>query len=424
MDRWATFDCYGTLIDWNGGIRAELGGCSARADDRRRGGASADADELLARYHELERELEHDGTLSYREVMTEAMRRLGAPEGEESGPRRLAPALAAVPRGRRRARPSSASAGWKTRDPLELRPRPDRRVEGAARRPASTRRSSPRRSTPTSRRSLHWIEFYARTLADRRRHVHVAASLYHDIAPAARLRLPNVWINRLGEHPGTRPDDRAARPRRARPTRSTSCIPAGSARCRQPRVQPGSAGRGLRSRCAMSETRIDVKVEQVESAPAESTHPNTCPRLRVALPRRRARGGALRLRRSAATTSGCRPAPGSRGSPTPARSSRRRPRSARPTRSTFFDLRPYRERLAEAELNTGLTDAIVVGAATLDGQPLELAVMDFAFMGGSMGSAVGEKFVRACDAAIAARDARCCSSRARAARGCRRGSSR
>ena len=67
----------------------------------------------------------------------------------------------------------------------------------------------------------------------------------------------------------------------------------------------------------------------------------------------------------------------------------------------FFDLRPYRERLAEAELNTGLTDAMVVGAATLDGQPLELAVMDFAFMGGSMGSAVGEKFVRACDAAIA-----------------------
>ena len=76
-------------------------------------------------------------------------------------------------------------------------------------------------------------------------------------------------------------------------------------------------------------------------------------------------------------------------------------RSADPL--SFFDLRPYRERLAEAELNTGLTDAMVVGAATLDGHPLELAVMDFSFMGGSMGSAVGEKFVRACDAAIAAR---------------------
>ena len=42
---------------------------------------------------------------------------------------------------------------------------------------------------------------------------------------------------------------------------------------------------------------------------------------------------------------------------------------------------------------------MVTGQATLDGHPVELAVMDFAFMGGSMGSAVGEKFSRACDSA-------------------------
>lgn len=65
----------------------------------------------------------------------------------------------------------------------------------------------------------------------------------------------------------------------------------------------------------------------------------------------------------------------------------------------FFDLRPYTERLAEAELNTGLGEAIVIGQASVDEHPVELAVMDFAFMGGSMGSAVGEKFSRACDAA-------------------------
>jgi acetyl-CoA carboxylase carboxyl transferase beta subunit len=65
----------------------------------------------------------------------------------------------------------------------------------------------------------------------------------------------------------------------------------------------------------------------------------------------------------------------------------------------FFDLRPYVERLAEAELNTGLGEAMVIGQATLSGHPVELAVMDFAFMGGSMGSAVGEKFSRACDSA-------------------------
>jgi len=65
----------------------------------------------------------------------------------------------------------------------------------------------------------------------------------------------------------------------------------------------------------------------------------------------------------------------------------------------FFDLRPYRERLAEAELSTGLGEAVTIGRATLDRYPCELSVMDFSFMGGSMGSAVGEKFVRACDSA-------------------------
>jgi acetyl-CoA carboxylase carboxyl transferase subunit beta len=65
----------------------------------------------------------------------------------------------------------------------------------------------------------------------------------------------------------------------------------------------------------------------------------------------------------------------------------------------FFDLRPYTDRLAEAEISTGLADAIVIGQAAIEGRACELAVMDFAFMGGSMGSVVGEKFSRACDSA-------------------------
>jgi|SRR5438874_312862 len=66
----------------------------------------------------------------------------------------------------------------------------------------------------------------------------------------------------------------------------------------------------------------------------------------------------------------------------------------------FYDLRPYTDRLAEAELNTGLGDAMVIGQAAIDAHPCELAVMDFSFMGGSMGSVVGEKFSRACDSAL------------------------
>jgi len=66
----------------------------------------------------------------------------------------------------------------------------------------------------------------------------------------------------------------------------------------------------------------------------------------------------------------------------------------------FFDLRPYTERLAEAEMSTGLADAMIIGQGAIEGHGCELAVMDFAFMGGSMGSVVGEKFSRACDSAI------------------------
>ena len=65
----------------------------------------------------------------------------------------------------------------------------------------------------------------------------------------------------------------------------------------------------------------------------------------------------------------------------------------------FFDLRPYTERLVEAEMETGLGDAIVCGGGEIEGQACHLAVMDFAFMGGSMGSVVGEKFVRSCERA-------------------------
>jgi acetyl-CoA carboxylase carboxyl transferase subunit beta len=68
----------------------------------------------------------------------------------------------------------------------------------------------------------------------------------------------------------------------------------------------------------------------------------------------------------------------------------------------FFDLRPYTERLAEAEMKTGLADAMVIGRAAIDRRRCELAVMDFSFMGGSMGSVVGEKFSRACDSAAEA----------------------
>jgi acetyl-CoA carboxylase carboxyl transferase subunit beta len=61
----------------------------------------------------------------------------------------------------------------------------------------------------------------------------------------------------------------------------------------------------------------------------------------------------------------------------------------------FVDLKPYRDRLAAAERKSAHGDAVLTGTGSLDGIPLSLSVMDFSFIGGSMGSVVGEKLARA-----------------------------
>jgi 2-haloacid dehalogenase len=184
-DRWATFDCYGTLIDWNGGIRGEL----ARVFGEER------ADELLARYHELEPELEADGQRSYREVLTEAMRRLGAPPGEEDALARSLPnwrPFPEVPAALREAR----ERGWK----LAILSNTDRDFINA---------SQERIDVPFELAIVaseigsykpalgHWQAFEREV--GRPPDVHVAASLFHDIAPANHQQLRSIWINRLGE---------------------------------------------------------------------------------------------------------------------------------------------------------------------------------------------------------------------------------
>ena len=66
----------------------------------------------------------------------------------------------------------------------------------------------------------------------------------------------------------------------------------------------------------------------------------------------------------------------------------------------FVDTKPYPERLVEAERKTGLRDAVLVGSAEIGQLPVALAVMDFTFLGGSMGSVVGEKVFRAAELAV------------------------
>ncbi len=69
----------------------------------------------------------------------------------------------------------------------------------------------------------------------------------------------------------------------------------------------------------------------------------------------------------------------------------------------FVDQKPYPDRLAAAQVATGLRDAAVWGFGRIDGQRVAICVMDFGFMGGSMGAVVGEKVTRAAEAALAER---------------------
>jgi acetyl-CoA carboxylase carboxyl transferase subunit beta len=69
----------------------------------------------------------------------------------------------------------------------------------------------------------------------------------------------------------------------------------------------------------------------------------------------------------------------------------------------FSDQKPYPERIAAAQTATGLRDAALRGLGRLDGEPVSICVMDFGFMGGSMGAVVGEKVARAAEEALGRR---------------------
>ena len=193
MTRWASFDCYGTLVDWETGIRTTF----------ERLWPGEDAARLLERYHEVEPRVQLGSAAPYREVLAEALRLLADHEGlslaadersalAESLPDwpvfpEVPPALEEL---RRR--------GWK----LAVLSNTDPDLLAAS----LERIGVPVDLTVTAAdaRSYkpahgHWERFFERSGAERERHAHVAASAFHDVAPAAELGLRAVWINRRGE---------------------------------------------------------------------------------------------------------------------------------------------------------------------------------------------------------------------------------
>ena len=192
-DRWATFDCYGTLIDWDSGLRRTLA----------RVWPEEDAERLFHRYQDVERTVQAGRGIPYRHVLRETLAaiaeadELEIPPGDEDALADSLPAWRPFPEvpgtlGELRHR------GWR----LAILSNSDPDLLDASLKTIGVEVDL--RITTAEARSYkpaygHWDTFFRTTAAHREQHVHVAASLYHDVEPCAQLGLPCVWINRLDE---------------------------------------------------------------------------------------------------------------------------------------------------------------------------------------------------------------------------------
>jgi 2-haloacid dehalogenase len=193
--RWATFDCYGTLVDWDAGIGAELERLFGPGQQHR----------LLDRYHEIEPGVQRANPATrYRDVMAEVLAELAKeagrklpPDDEQALARSLPewPVFPEVPDQLARAH----QRGWQ----LVILSNTDRDlVDASIAAIGAPFNGAIVASEIGSYKPAHghWRAFYERTGADPRRHVHVAQSHFHDIAPAHELGIRSVWVNRSGEH--------------------------------------------------------------------------------------------------------------------------------------------------------------------------------------------------------------------------------
>jgi 2-haloalkanoic acid dehalogenase type II len=192
-DRWATFDCYGTLVDWNRGVGDALG----------RLWPDADQAALLRCYHQVEPVVQADGARPYREVLGMCTERVAAAlelpyvTGAETAVAQSLPdwpPFPEVPGALRNLRED----GWR----LGVLSNTDPDLLAAS----LTTLGVPVDLTVTVAEAAsykpapgHWKAFQARTSVPSDRHIHVSASLFHDIAPCAELGVLAVWINRAAE---------------------------------------------------------------------------------------------------------------------------------------------------------------------------------------------------------------------------------
>lgn len=191
-----TFDCYGTLIDWNAGIAGALG-----AEGRRQRRA-ADREKILAAYHAAEPRVQATAFRSYREVLTllEAEVAAGLGWDPPAEPGYLAtsvPRWAPFPE-TNRALKRLADAGFR----LGILSNIDDDLLAGTRRHFDVDFEllvTAEQVQSYKPRPAHFRRALDTVAGDRGRMLHVAQSYFHDIRPASRLGIDTVWVNRLAD---------------------------------------------------------------------------------------------------------------------------------------------------------------------------------------------------------------------------------
>lgn len=195
-----TFDCYGTLIDWESGILAGIRAAYPPAAD-----VSNEA--LLGQFHSVQNKLKTSQYRPYRDLLTEVAATVAETHGWAGGRERAAMIPASIPSwlpfddtndALRRLDAAGVSVGILSNIDNDLLTETLKRFEiGFALLGTAQNLQSYKPAEPHFSRGREWAGEYEAW-------VHVAQSLFHDVVPATALGIPTVWVNRKSE---PTPDD-------------------------------------------------------------------------------------------------------------------------------------------------------------------------------------------------------------------------
>jgi len=191
-----TFDCYGTLIDWEGGI------INAFQSEAAKDGLTLEGDQIIAAYSAEEPKVESGAYLSYREMLRETARLVGSRLGWNVSTERASFLAQSLAEWKPFADTNAALERLAGKFQLGILSNVDDDLLAGTMRQFTVQFDlivTAQQVRSYKPGLAHFNEAITRLSA--RRLLHAAQSYFHDVIPCAALRIPTVWVNRKGERP-------------------------------------------------------------------------------------------------------------------------------------------------------------------------------------------------------------------------------